>query len=145
MRHGPHQAAHQSTRTMPSLLMVSRKVSAVRSTVVMWFLLSRGEYPYGYVSAGRWSGIPGSAAGAPGRRLDAGQGLLDVLAAAGPGDLAAGGATDGTAHGGSPSVCGGQTVTGWATASGRRAVRVSQPPDRLRASMPSPRRMRVAR
>src|SRR5690606_38128203 len=105
MRHGPHQAAHQSTRTMPSLLMVSRKVSAVRSTVVMWFLLSRGEYPYGYVSAARWSGTPGPPAGAPGRPLDAGQGLLDELGAAGPGGLAAGGATDGYARGGSPSVC----------------------------------------
>src|SRR5690606_38128204 len=41
-------------------------------------------------------------------------------------------------------VCGGQTVTGWAMASGRRAVRVSQTPDRLRASVPPTRRMRVA-
>ena len=36
-------------------------------------------------------------------------------------------------------------MAGWRTASGCTACRVSQPPERLRASIPSPRRMRVAR
>src|SRR5690606_4955699 len=39
-RHGPHQEAHQSTRTMPSALTVSSKLVDVSSTVAIGSYLS---------------------------------------------------------------------------------------------------------